>query len=167
MRTIFAAALAASANALYEGLIKVDDSNYNDLVLNDKENIWVLTFYADWCPYAQALEHEILVNSRNMAVGGYKVKYGAVDVKACPELVDRYQIKRSPTIEIYGEDKMHPRRYGGVRTHEALDAYMMEECKYASNEKSYVQEGAKEVYDIEACEADMDAAQEERLMGYE
>ena len=124
MRTFFAAAIIAGANALYEGLIRIDDSNYQDLVLNDDQNMWVLTFYADWCPYASALEHEILVNSRNMQISGYNVKYGAVDVTQCPELVHRYQIQRSPTIELYGADKAHPIRYGGMRTYDALDRYV-------------------------------------------
>ena len=158
MRTFFAAALFASANAIYEGLIQVDDSNYQDLVLADDTNMWVLTFYADWCPYAMALEHEILVNSRNMQVGGYAVKYGAVNVKDSPELVHKYAISRSPTIEIYGKDKTKPTRYGGTRTHESLDQYVSYELEYQGYEKkaevgpvAYV-DGQ---YDVEACEADM------------
>lgn len=132
--------------------------------------MWVLTFYADWCPYATALEHEILVNSRNMQVSGYNVKYGAVDVTQCPELVHRYQIARSPTIELYGTDKAHPVRYGGKRTYDALDRYVEEECTYfgydkkAAGHDGYV---TKIEYDVEACEADMDVYQADRLVTYE
>ena len=170
MRTFFASAILASANAIYEGIIKIDDTNYQDLVLGDDKNMWVLTFYADWCPYANALEHEILVNSRNMQIAGYHVKYGAVDVSTCPELVHRYQISRSPTIELYGVDKSHPIRYGGIRTHEHLDAYITEEATYfgydkdAAGDDGYV---TKVEYDVEACEFDMDAAQADRLNMYD
>ena len=169
MRTLFAAALFASAQAIFEGLIQIDDTNYEDLVLKDDKNMWVITYYADWCPYAMALEKELLLNSRYMQVAGYNIKYGAVNVRECPELVHRYEIKRSPTIEIYGQDKEAPERYGGSRTSNALNIYMEEECTYFGYDKAVVKDGyiKKDEYDVEACEADMNTAQEYRLDMYE
>ena len=131
--------------------------------------MWVLTFYADWCPYAIALEKEIMINSRHMQVAGYQVKYGAVNVRECPEMVHRYEVKRSPTIEVYGLDKSRPDKYGGVRSADALNRYMEEECQYFGLDKAVPEQGyiEKGDYDIEACESDMHAAQEYRLTMYE
>jgi len=165
---LFAAALFASASALYESLIEINDSNYRDLVLDDEENMWVITYYADWCPYSRALEHEVVVNSRNMQVAGYNVKYGAVNVEYSPEMVHRYQVNRAPLMYIYGVDKKNPDRYGGIRTHEALDAYVEEECTYFGYDKDVHETGyiQKQEYDVEALEADLDQAQADRLEFY-
>lgn len=165
MRTLFAAALFASVNALYEGLIKVTDTNYEDLILNDKDNFWVVTFYADWCQYATALEREIMVNSRNMLTKGYSVKYGAVDVSSNPLLVQKYRIQQSPTITMYGADKNYPMKYGGVRTSDALDTFVAEECLVEGYDHVLHEEGniLKENFDIEALEEAMNERHEQRL----
>lgn len=159
MRSFFAAAIFASASALYDGLIKIDDSNYKDLILSDDQNLWIVTFYADWCPYASALETEMMVHSRAMQVAGYNVKYGAIDATKSPELVHRYEIKRSPTIEVFGVDKTAPYKYGGTRTAAALDAYVIEECTYFGYDVAIQDDGyiKKSDYDVEALEAEMNS----------
>ena len=47
------AVLAVQAFALFEGVEKLDATNFNTRVKQDTENMWIVSFYADWCPYCQ------------------------------------------------------------------------------------------------------------------
>ena len=43
--------LASEAFALFDSVQKLDAATFADTVLADDENLWMVTFYADWCPY--------------------------------------------------------------------------------------------------------------------
>lgn len=165
MKSLILAAIAASADALYEGLIQLNQENFDKLVMEDDQNMWVVTFYADWCPYALAFEHEIMVTSRNMMTAGYDIKFGAVNVAENLGLVHHYGVDRSPTIEIFSKDKQRPSRYGGTRTHEAMDEYFQTEAPYEGfdNRKDYEGMKVKEEYDVIRLEKDIHDANQGRL----
>jgi hypothetical protein len=165
MRTFLAAALIGAANALYEGLIQLDETNFDRMVLDDHDTMWVVTFYADWCPYAKALEHEVMVTSRNMMTAGFDIKFGVVNVADNLGLVHHFGVERSPTIEIFGADKSRPTRYGGTRTHEAMDEYFLTEAPYEGFDprKQVGDRMVKTEYDVLALEEDIDDANESRI----
>ena len=76
--------------------------------MQDTENAWVVTFYADWCPYCKTFDAEYELASGDPTLANKKVKFGAIDVMANRDLTKLYQIKRSPTVKIFGIDKQAP-----------------------------------------------------------
>ena len=50
--------LATQAFALFEKVIKLDESNFDNMVMSDDQNMWMVSFYADWCPYCQPFSPE-------------------------------------------------------------------------------------------------------------
>lgn len=52
------AVLATEAFALFENVEKLDSATWADRVENDNDNAWVVTFYADWCPYCEPFSAE-------------------------------------------------------------------------------------------------------------
>ena len=84
MRTAFFAATIAAigfqqAQALYDHVYTLTDQNFDEYVTNDKENVWVVNYYADWCPHAQSFESDYQRAAQHAIFSGYKVKYGAMD----------------------------------------------------------------------------------------
>jgi thioredoxin-like negative regulator of GroEL len=84
MRTAFFAATIAAigfqqAQALYDQVYTLTDQNFDDYVTNDHENVWVVNYYADWCPHAQSFESDYHRAAEHAKASGYKVKYGAMD----------------------------------------------------------------------------------------
>ena len=45
------AAMATHANALFEEVETLTEDNFDENVLEDADNIWIVAFYASWCPY--------------------------------------------------------------------------------------------------------------------
>jgi len=52
------ALMATEALALFESVEKLDASNFEEMVVNDDENMWMVTFFADWCPYCEPFSPE-------------------------------------------------------------------------------------------------------------
>lgn len=84
--------------------------------MNDDENMWLVTFYAEWCPYCQPFSPELEAAQVDPALGDKKIKFGAVDVMQSRDITQRYAIQRSPTIKIFGRDKNAPMDYSGHRS---------------------------------------------------
>ena len=101
------ALIAAQVYSLFAGdnIATLTSGNWQEKVMNDEENAWVITFYADWCPYCKTFDTEYELAAGDPTLANKKVKFGAVDVMANRNLTKQYQIKRSPTVKIFGTDK--------------------------------------------------------------
>lgn len=129
----FAASLAvliADVYALFDGqgIETLTTDNWADKVDADKDHAWVVTFYADWCPYCKPFSDEYSKAVSDPALVGKRVKFGAVDVMANRDLIKKFGIKRSPTIKVFGIDKSAPEDYLGHRKQADLVSYCGEYC---------------------------------------
>ena len=86
------AVLATQAFALFEQVQKLDESNFDDLVMSDDENMWMVTFYAEWCPYCQPFSPEYEAAQVSPVLEDKKIKFGAVDVMQSRDITQRYAI---------------------------------------------------------------------------
>lgn len=91
----------------YEGnsnIVNLDPINFNEQVL-DSDKIWVVEFYAPWCPYCQnyVKEYEKVAS----ALKGI-AKVGCVDTEEHHSLSKKYSIKILPTVLIFSKDKSNP-----------------------------------------------------------
>ena len=163
----FAAGLAILATetlAMFDGIEHLDSDNWAEKVEGDKDNAWMVTFYADWCPYCKSFDPELEAAKNDARLEGKHIKFGAVDVMANRDLTKRYGIKRSPTIKMFGHDKATPDDYLGQRkqgdvldyadeyanTHNFYHVPKVEEDSYRtdpySNEDQYYEEPAPQDY---------------------
>ena len=46
------AAFASEVWALYDNIEKLSMANWEEKVIHDHENIWMVTFYTDWCQFS-------------------------------------------------------------------------------------------------------------------
>ena len=86
------AVLATQAFALFEQVQKLDESNFEEMVMNDDENMWLVTFYAEWCPYCQPFSPEYEAAQKDPILEDKKIKFGAVDVMQSRDLTQKYAI---------------------------------------------------------------------------
>lgn len=52
------------------------------MVLDDDENMWIVAFYADWCPYCKPFEPEYAAAKADPKMADKKIKFAAIDVMA-------------------------------------------------------------------------------------
>lgn len=145
------AVLAVETFAMFEGVEKLTSANWADKVENDKDHAWMVTFYATWCPYCKTFDPELAAAMQDSRISDKKIRFGAVDVMANRDLTQKYGIKRSPTVKMFGHDKSAPEDYLGQRKHIDITDYAE---AYANNHNfinkqtdAYIEE---EIYDIGA-----------------
>ena len=127
------ALLAAQVLALFEGdkIEKLTSENFEEKVLKDEENAWVVTFYADWCPYCKTFDEELegATNDVGLTEKNLKLKFGAIDVMENRDLTRQFGIRRSPTVKIFGKDKEAPEDYAGMRKTKEIVTKCIEFCE--------------------------------------
>ena len=141
------AILATEAYALFENLEPLDESSWEDKVMNS-DDAWMITFYADWCPYCKPFAEEISQAQIADELKDKRVRFGAVDVMANRSLTSKYGIKRSPSIKVFGGDKQNPKDYLGHRKAADMATYL---SQYAIN-NGFVVEKELEVQDSQPTE---------------
>ena len=154
------AVLAAQVYALFDDVERLDSSNFEDKVINDDENVWMVTYYADWCPYCKPFSPEFANAQNDPALADKRVKFGAVDVMANRDLTSQYGIKRSPTVKVFGRDKSAPEDYVGHRKQADVVAYCDNYCR--ENDYVIVKEPTYE-YNIDAIVNTIVHAHEQRV----
>ena len=103
--------LAGMASALYKfpgPVIELTASNFKKEVIDDKDSMWLVEFYAPWCGHCKQL-----APSWELAAKHLKgvVKLGAVDMDAHASVGQPYGIQGFPTIKFFGNDKSKPMAY--------------------------------------------------------
>ena len=107
------AVLAAEVAAMFDELTTLDSDNWDSTVTSDKDNVWAVTFYSDWCPSCQNLETTILSAVSDPALKDKNIKFGAVDIMAQSNLAAKFEVKGSPTVKVFGADKSSNEEFVG------------------------------------------------------
>lgn len=164
MKLIAFAAIATQAFAgLFQDVEILTSDTWADKVENDTDHLWMVTFYADWCPYCAPFDTEFTAASTDILLADKKVKFGSVDVMANRDLTTRYGIKRSPTVKVFGVDKSAPEDYVGHRKQADLVSY----CSNYAVEHDFVvpppEPEVQYIYNIDAVVQSIVAAHEKRI----
>ncbi len=124
------ALVSAQVYALFDSdtVTKLTSENFAENVDEDADNAWVITFYADWCPYCKTFDTEFDLASKDSKLADKKIKFGSVDVMANRDLTSKYGIKRSPTVKLFGTDKAAPTDYLGHRKQDDLVTHCDDFC---------------------------------------
>ena len=164
MKLIDFAAIATQAFAgLFQDVEVLTSDTWADKVENDADTLWMITFYADWCPYCAPFDTEFTAASTDTLLSDKKVRFGSVDVMANRDLTTRFGIKRSPTVKVFGVDKSAPEDYVGHRKQADLVTYCND---YAIQHNFVVPPPEPEVqyiYNIDAVVQSVVAAHEARI----
>ncbi|XP_055328924.1 protein disulfide-isomerase A6 homolog [Paramacrobiotus metropolitanus] len=101
-------------------VVKLDDSNFEELVLNSDEP-WMVEFYAPWCGHCKSLAPEWAKAASELKG---KMKLGAYDADAQKTYAGRYQIRGFPTIKYFAAGKKDdPQDYDGPRDASGIVAW--------------------------------------------
>ena len=163
MKLVAFAAIATQAFALFKDVEILTSDNWAETVENDNDHLWMVTFYADWCPYCAPFDTEFTAASTDTLLADKKVKFGSVDVMANRDLTTRYGIKRSPTVKVFGVDKSAPEDYVGQRKQSDLVTY----CNDYATEHNFVvpppEPEFNYIYNIDAVVQSVVSAHESRI----
>uniref|UniRef100_A0A6G1SNG5 protein disulfide-isomerase n=1 Tax=Aceria tosichella TaxID=561515 RepID=A0A6G1SNG5_9ACAR len=82
-------------------VVVLTESNFNAKVLDSNE-IWLVNFYAPWCPHCKDLKPRFEEASRHIRKEGIKnVKLGAIDASEYQAFSQQYGIKGFPTLKYF------------------------------------------------------------------
>ena len=118
--------LAGMTQALYKfpgDVIELTAANFQKEVINDKDSLWLVEFYAPWCGHCKQL-----APSWELAAKHLKgvVKVGAVDMDAHPSVGQPYDVKGFPTIKFFGNDKKKPIDYNSGRDADSIRKFALD-----------------------------------------
>ena len=118
--------IAQLAAALYKAggpVIELTAANFQKEVINDKDSMWLVEFYAPWCGHCKQL-----APSWELAAKQLKgvVKVGAVDMDAHPSVGGPYGVQGFPTIKFFGNDKGSPLDYNSGRDADSLRKFALD-----------------------------------------
>lgn len=100
---IFTLALWPTAQAHdWEGnVVVLKDSNFQRRVL-ESEDVWLVNFYAPWCPHCKNLKPVFEEASRRLEKEGIKnVKFGALDASEYQSYASKFNIRGYPTLKFF------------------------------------------------------------------
>lgn len=82
-------------------VVVLTESNFDSKVL-DSDDIWLVNFYAPWCPHCKNLQPVYEEASRAIRKEGIKnVKLGAIDASEYQSYAQKYGIKGFPTLKYF------------------------------------------------------------------
>ena len=84
------ATLAAVANAHFDNVEHLTSQNFDSLVLNNSNEVWMVAFYANFCPHCVEADPEFTYARDQLVNLGYPVRFGAIDVMANRDLTAKY-----------------------------------------------------------------------------
>merc|ERR1719158_2565568 len=114
-------------------VVDMNEKEFKETVLKDKDNLWVVEFYAPWCGHCKALAPEYRKAAKALKS---IAKLGAVDCDTEKELAGKYGVKGFPTIKIFGpETKRSPTDYQGQRTAQGLVNGVLDAFRNLANKR--------------------------------
>jgi protein disulfide-isomerase A6 len=124
------------ASALYSDsspVVKLTQQNFKELVLNDKNTMWLVEFYAPWCGHCKSL-----APSWELAAKQLKgvVKVGAVDMTTDESVGRPYDVKGFPTLKFFGNDKNSPIAYEGGRDADSIRTWALSQTTKEVNARA-------------------------------
>eukprot|EP00111_Clytia_hemisphaerica_P000059 TCONS_00000140-protein len=108
-----------------DAVVELTDANFEKEVLNAKEPVLV-EFFAPWCGHCQRLEPEWKKAAAELKG---KVKLGALDATAHPNMAQRFQVQGYPTIKYFRagvKDFNSAQDFQGGRTASDIIAFALE-----------------------------------------
>lgn len=82
-------------------VVVLSESNFDAKVL-DSDDVWLVNFYAPWCPHCKSLKPIYEEASRLIRKEGIKnVKLGAIDASQYQQYAQKYDIKGFPTLKYF------------------------------------------------------------------
>lgn len=109
-------------------VVTLDSGTFKSKVLNDKDSMWMVEFYAPWCGHCQSLTPEWKKMAK--AVSGV-IKVGAVDLDAQTDRSPFPQVEGFPTIYFYGVDKKNPEKYQLGRDAKSMVSFVKQQLTKA------------------------------------
>ena len=137
------------------------------MVINDAENMWMVTFYADWCPYCEPFAPEYEAAQSDSLLTDKKVKFGALNVMENRDLTQRYQVTRTPTVKIFGSNKEESEDYSGHRQRSALVKFINDYAVANEYVEAKPDDGTEYWYNIETIVKDIAGAHSTRIKAAE
>ncbi|KAL3127203.1 Thioredoxin [Cryptosporidium hominis] len=134
----------SSKKSRKSSVVELTDSNFDDLVIKDKENSWFVKFYAPWCGHCKSLAPD-WEELGSMADG--RVKIAKLDATQHTMMAHRYKIQGFPTLLMFpaGEKReITPVNYNGPRTANDLFEFAI---KFQSSSASIKQMISQEVFE--------------------
>lgn len=89
-------------------LMELYTENFDDVVVQDKNTVWIIEFYSDHCPICKTLAPQIrdAANRVHASLAG-KVRMGGVNMRVNSDLGEKWGIKSYPWVAAF---------YGGEKT---------------------------------------------------
>ncbi|OEH75015.1 protein disulfide isomerase-related protein [Cyclospora cayetanensis] len=114
------------AKARLADVIELTDSNFEKTVMQDRENVWFVEFYAPWCGHCKALA-PVWEDAATQLKG--KVKVGKIDATTETVLASRFGIRGFPTLKLFPAGPKSDslvKDYEGQRTADDIAKFAME-----------------------------------------
>ena len=138
MLSLFATCLVMSqtVSALYKDngpVVQLTAKNFKKLVLDDKDSLWLVEFYAPWCGHCKNL-----APSWELAAKQLKgvVKVGAVNMDEEQSVGAPYNVQGFPTLKWFGFDKQNPKDYSGERNADGIRQFALQNVKKEVNDRA-------------------------------
>ena len=103
----------------------LNKKNFKKKVFKSKE-LWMVKFYSPWCPPCQTLSSK-WIRAAKILKG--KVNFGEVDCTKEFKLVNKYKIRRLPTIKFFYKSKENTMTYIGERKSSSIIKYAIKKKK--------------------------------------
>ena len=126
MRLYLLAFISQLTAALYKSpgpVIELTAANFQKEVVNDKDSMWLVEFYAPWCGHCKQLAPSWELADKHLKG---VVKVGAVDMDAHQSVGGPYGIQGFPTIKFFGNDKGSPLDYNGGRDADSIRKFALD-----------------------------------------
>ncbi|GAB66615.1 protein disulfide isomerase [Plasmodium cynomolgi strain B] len=134
-------------------VITLNDSNFDNNVLQDDENVWFVFFYAPWCGHSKPI-HPMFDQLAKKVAHLKNARIGKIDATVEQRSAQTYQIRHYPSFRLFpsGKKKSHSAvEYNDSRTVEDMYQFFL---KYYSEKKEVIQLTSQQVFD-EYCEKDI------------
>lgn len=135
---VSATLLAGVVEAMYKNpgpVVELTGANFKKEVVDDKDSMWLVEFYAPWCGHCKSL-----APSWELAAKQLKgvVKMGAVDMDqdANKSVGQPYDVKGFPTLKWFGNDKKNPVDYQGGRDADSIRKWALDQTVKEVNSRT-------------------------------